>query len=159
MYSLLNANWTSFWRNTWFAYVNANGPVSRYDLSVCVYYNVRGKRCKLHYTFYILDGIKCNGSDTLKVVVGEEISYACSFKYQGIMSPHGGNVKWRDSNGAILEQKEHMLSKVLVSGTCYAGESTHTVHSNAQHNTSVKFFEWQAELLSDILDTPPRKNP
>ena len=61
--------------------------------------------------------------------VGDKITYACYFKYQGRLMPYGGNVIWRDSTGVKLKQEGHFIeSQVPVPfskpGTCYTGEST-----------------------------------
>ena len=85
--------------------------------------NVADNRA-LHIVF--VDDIKCNGTETHTAIVGENITYACSFKYQGLL--YDGYVQWRDHIGNNLTQNVHLLSNdtepTSAYGTCYTGEST-----------------------------------
>lgn len=75
---------------------------------------------------YVLDDIKCNGTETHTAKIGEKITYACSFKYQGILSDD--YVSWHDDRGNVLMHDEHDTYKSPVptaqADTCYTGEST-----------------------------------
>ena len=86
-----------------------------------------------------LDDIKCNGTDNHTAVVGDIITYACSFKYQGMLWQDGSNVIWRDESGTKLKQEEHTISKVPVLSalrrTSYTGESRTKLYETQKDGT------------------------
>ena len=81
---------------------------------------------KYNFMIYFLDYIKCNGTDPHTAYVGQNITYSCSFTYQGHL--FDGYFTWRDSLGNVLEQeqREVFLHRMYWStpATCYRGEST-----------------------------------
>ena len=82
----------------------------------------------ISFNIYFLDDIKCNGTETHIAFVGEKITYACSFKYQGMLPDR--YVQFRGERGRVLITKKHVLSKFPVGSvewgrtTRYKGELT-----------------------------------
>ena len=64
-------------------------------------------------SFYIffLDDIKCNGTEEHTAIVGEKLTYACSFKYKGVLSKV--SLRWFDAQDVILRFEEHIISKYI----------------------------------------------
>ena len=75
--------------------------------------------------YILLSGdITCNGSETHVGVVGEKITYACSFKYQGALFE--SMMLWYGP-GVGATHRNHETFTIISSAepnTCYAGEST-----------------------------------